>query len=111
MTDWDRDEWKAPKTAKRTRTSECSIHCTDSTDLLRKAESLELWKRLVAAATVLQHTGILEIARNLPEDEIGDVLYHHRCRSTFLLRSLRQGASTSRHSPGSQSLPVRAFSS
>ena len=51
---------------------------------------------LFAAATGLQRTGIPEIARNLPQDEIRNAFYHHQHSSTFFSRSSRhEGSSTS----------------
>lgn len=64
-----------PKPGKCTKT--CIIHCTNSREPEKKPESLESWKKLVVAATGLQLTGILEKAKNLPEDEFGKVFYHH----------------------------------
>ena len=87
MTKSDSDEeWSTPKTPKRSKKSDCIIHCTDSSDVLVQPKSLESWKSLLAAATIQQHTAILEIATHLKDNEIANVSYHRRCRSSFMLR-------------------------
>ena len=80
------EEWSTPKATKKSKTSNCIIHCTDSSDTLVQPNSLVSWKSLLAAATIQQHTAILEIASHLKDNEVGNVSYHRRCRSSFMLR-------------------------
>lgn len=55
------EEWGVPKAPKRSKKTECIIHCTDSSDTLIQPNSLESWKSLLAAAQFQQHTAILEV--------------------------------------------------
>ena len=55
------EEWGAPKVLKRSKKTDCIIHCTNSSDTLIQPKSLESWKSLVAAANFQQHTAILEV--------------------------------------------------
>ena len=55
------EEWGAPKVPKRPKKTDCTIHCTDSSDALIQPNTLESWNSLVAAANFQQHTAILEV--------------------------------------------------
>ena len=80
------DDWSsnAPKGKKA---SECIMDYTDSSDVLMQPKSLKSWKTLLAAAATQSHNELLEVARNIGDDEIGNVCYHRRCRSNFVLHS------------------------
>ena len=80
------DDWSS-KAPQRKKASECIIHCTDSSDVLIQPKSLESWKTLLAAAATQSHNELLELARNIGDDEIGNVCYHRRCRSNFVLHN------------------------
>ena len=80
------DDWSS-KAPKRKKPSEYIIHCTESSDVLIQPKSLESWKTLLAAAATQSHNELLEVARNIGDDETGNVCHHRRCRSNFALRS------------------------
>ena len=51
----------SPKALKRSKKTDCIIHCTDSSYALIELNSLDAWKSLVAAANFQQHSAILKV--------------------------------------------------
>ncbi len=69
--------------------SDCIIHCSDdSCDILVLPKDLNFWNPLLRAAEIRQHSGILEIAKFLEDEQIPEVLrvYHRKCRSLFTMK-------------------------
>ena len=107
--DSDQD-WDTPKPAKRGKQTGCVIHCTDSNDRLVRPEILESWRSLLAGARRLGNLDILEEANRIDDGEVGEIWYHRRCRSVFLLKKPDQSSSTLTDTPASSSLQASTLS-
>ena len=107
--DSDQD-WDTPKPAKRGKQTGCVIHCTDSNDRLDRPEILESWRSLLAGARRLGNLDILEEANRIDDGEVGEVWYHRRCRSFFLLKKPDQSSSALTDTPAISSLQASTLS-
>ena len=67
---------------------DCLIHCSDDTSTLLAPTNLESWNALLRAATIRGYTPILNLAKDLPEGRMPDILYHRKCRSIFTMKKL-----------------------
>ena len=63
----------------------CLIHCSDDDGALISPNSVESWRTLRRAAELRHNEDILGIRVNSP-DEIPEVYYHRKCRSTFTMK-------------------------
>ena len=68
---------------KLTRSS-CIFECEDTDPELNSPQDRASWERLLKAAEIRRHDGILMIAATTKEDEIPQVLYHRQCRNQFV---------------------------
>lgn len=64
----------------------CASHTNEKDDHLASIKTLVSWKTLFEAAQIRNHTGILEVAKQLQEEEIPNIKYHRKCRSLFTLK-------------------------
>ena len=86
----------------------CIIHYPeeDSNAPLISPKDIPSWKTLLNAAQVRQHKPLLDIAKELPEETIPQILYHRQCRSRFTLKRdllLLQKPNNDEHNKGSVS--------
>jgi len=80
----DTDDQPAPiLPLKRARTT-CIFECNDSDPQLNSPQDHASWERLLKAAEIRKHPGILKIAATARGTEIPHILYHKRCRSLFV---------------------------
>ena len=89
--------------------NKCCIHydTVDETKLV-SLTSIESWKTLLRAATILNHTAIVELSGKLKEDEIPQLSYHKTCRPMFTLKRDLQKLDQSQ--PGCSATKVRRAS-
>lgn len=59
------------------------IHCSDDESLLISPKDLDSWKSLLKAATIRNHTPLLDLAENAKEGEIPPVSHHRKCQSFY----------------------------
>ena len=66
----------------------CIIHKESITTDGKLTSPIDLtsWKTLLKAAQIRNYQPLLDIAQNLEEDEVPEVLYHRQCRSLFTLK-------------------------
>lgn len=67
----------------------CAIHfaACDDNDTLVSPRDLSSWITLFEAAKIRNHKPILDIAKQLNENEIpGNLMYHRKCRSIFTMK-------------------------
>lgn len=63
---------------------ECAILSTTDTSKLVSPRDLDSWKTLVKAAEIINHVGLMDLARRTPEWEWPQVLYHRKCMKKLL---------------------------
>ena len=62
----------------------CIFDCEDPDPHLNSPQDRASWQRLLEAAKIRKHAGILRIADTTGDDEIPQVLYHRACRNRFI---------------------------
>ncbi len=69
---------------------ECIIHCCDDEEGSRlvSPQSLDSWNSLVNAARIGKDAPILDLMKELAEEEIPSIYYHRKCRSIFTMKKL-----------------------
>lgn len=55
-------------------------------DTLVNPQKYDSWLTLLKAAKVRNHTPVLDLAKELVEKEVLDILYHRKCRSLFTMK-------------------------
>ena len=69
---------------------ECIIHQQTSKDdedeHLVNPKDYDSWQTLLEAAKVRNHTPILDIAKDLRENDVPTIHYHRKCRSLFTMK-------------------------
>lgn len=58
----------------------------DKDNKLVSPQDLSSWKNLLKAAEIRQHAPILDIAKELPDEEVPQITYHRGCRSIFTMK-------------------------
>jgi len=69
--------------------NQCIIHMTASKEddeHLVSPQSNDLWLTLLEAAKVRNHAPILDIAKQLEDEEVPKIFYHRKCRSLFTMK-------------------------
>lgn len=64
--------------------NQCIIHMTASKEV--RPQSYDSWLNLLEAAKVRNHAPILDIAKQLEDDDIPKIFYHRKCRSLFTMK-------------------------
>ena len=75
---------EAPLLTPKLTCSSCIFECEDTDLELNSPQGHASWERLLKAAEIREHAGILMIAATARDDEIPQVLYHRRCRNQFV---------------------------
>ena len=75
---------------KESSEEQCIIHYKtvfhEGIDHLVSPQSYDSWLTLLEAAKVRDHSPILEIAKQLKENEVPKIFYHRKCRSVFTMK-------------------------
>ena len=69
--------------------NQCLIHMTASKkddEHLVSPQSYDSWLTLLEAAKVRNHAPILDIAKQLEDEEVPKIFYHQKCRSLFTMK-------------------------
>ena len=75
---------EAPLLPPKLTCSSCIFECEDTDIELNLPQDCASWERLLKAAEIREHAGILMIAAAASDDEIPQVLYHRGCINQFV---------------------------
>ena len=65
----------------------CIIHCDEKSTDFVSPKTLSSWQTLLRAAQIRKYKPVLELAKDLSDEEIPDIQYHRRCRSIFTMKN------------------------
>jgi hypothetical protein len=73
---------------KKSPEDQCIIHQTvsDEDEHLVSPQSYNSWLTLLEAAKVRNHAPVLDIAKELADQEVPKIFYHRKCRSLFTVK-------------------------